>query len=228
LLPVLLLASLLSGCAAVGPDYVRPEVAVPAHYAPADPSIAGCVMLTPSGVPETTTFETELFRAAEAVGGRPISREPSIALMRDLAEAAKTAPDDRKAEARARAILTRAAAAGLLPAERVDRLAAVTTTPWRRHFHNYDLTGSLGQLACPVLIVFAGFDMQTAPRWHAPNIRAALAANPSTTIVELPGLNHFLQTARTGAPSEYGDIEETLAPEAIAAVCDWIASTLSQ
>jgi len=42
--------------------------------------------------------------------------------------------------------------------------------------------------------------------------------------VELPGLNHFLQTAVTGAPSEYGAIAETLAPAAITAVCDWIAA----
>ena len=43
-------------------------------------------------------------------------------------------------------------------------------------------------------------------------------------IVTLSGLNHFLQPVITGAPSEYGDIETTLDPTAIAAVCDWIAA----
>ena len=74
-------------------------------------------------------------------------------------------------------------------------------------------------------MVFAGCDLQTPPRYHAPNVRAALAANALAHIVELPDLNHFLQRARTGAPSEYGDIQETLATEAIEAVCAWIQST---
>jgi hypothetical protein len=51
----------------------------------------------------------------------------------------------------------------------------------------------------------------------------ALAGNPLAEIVELPDLNHFLQPARTGAVSEYGDIEQTLAPKVIETVCDWIS-----
>jgi hypothetical protein len=42
-------------------------------------------------------------------------------------------------------------------------------------------------------------------------------------IVELPGLNHLFQTARTGAPSEYGQIEETMSPVAMEKVATWIA-----
>jgi hypothetical protein len=40
---------------------------------------------------------------------------------------------------------------------------------------------------------------------------------------ELPGLNHLFQTARTGAPSEYAQLEETFAPAAMQQVGDWIA-----
>ena len=32
------------------------------------------------------------------------------------------------------------------------------------------------------------------------------------TVQELPGLNHLFQTCKTGAPSEYAQIEETIAP----------------
>ena len=39
---------------------------------------------------------------------------------------------------------------------------------------------------------------------------------------ELPGLNHLFQTCTTGAPSEYAEIEETIAPEALAEIVDWI------
>ena len=57
-------------------------------------------------------------------------------------------------------------------------------------------------------------------------IEAALKTGGNTdyTITELPGLNHLFQTCTTGAPSEYGDIEETLAPIALQTMGDWIAA----
>ena len=42
------------------------------------------------------------------------------------------------------------------------------------------------------------------------------------TIREFPGLNHLFQTCKTGAPSEYGAIEETFNPTAMKAIGDWI------
>jgi hypothetical protein len=39
---------------------------------------------------------------------------------------------------------------------------------------------------------------------------------------ELPGLNHLFQTARTGAPAEYGNIEETISPVVLEKVAGWI------
>ena len=38
----------------------------------------------------------------------------------------------------------------------------------------------------------------------------------------LPGLNHLFQSAETGAVSEYGSIEETIAPKALEIVTTWI------
>ena len=39
---------------------------------------------------------------------------------------------------------------------------------------------------------------------------------------ELPGLNHLFQPSKTGAPTEYGKIEETIAPAALEVVSAWI------
>jgi hypothetical protein len=39
---------------------------------------------------------------------------------------------------------------------------------------------------------------------------------------ELPGLNHLFQTSKTGSPAEYATIEETIAPEALKLIGDWI------
>jgi hypothetical protein len=42
------------------------------------------------------------------------------------------------------------------------------------------------------------------------------------TIVPAPGLNHLFQHATTGLPQEYGQIEETMSPEVLQRVADWI------
>ena len=55
-------------------------------------------------------------------------------------------------------------------------------------------------------------------------IEKALKAggNKDFTVKELPGLNHLFQTCKTGAVSEYGKIEETLAPAVLEMVAEWI------
>ena len=42
------------------------------------------------------------------------------------------------------------------------------------------------------------------------------------TIKQLPDLNHLFQHCQSGSPSEYGEIEETFSPDALAIVGDWI------
>ncbi len=46
--------------------------------------------------------------------------------------------------------------------------------------------------------------------------------NTDFQAIELPGLNHLFQHGPTGLPTEYGGIEETMAPEALKAVSDWV------
>ncbi|HEX6203494.1 MAG TPA: alpha/beta hydrolase, partial [Thermoanaerobaculia bacterium] len=50
----------------------------------------------------------------------------------------------------------------------------------------------------------------------------AAAGNEDFEVRILPGLNHLFQHSATGAVSEYGEIEETFAPEALEIVSDWI------
>jgi len=37
--------------------------------------------------------------------------------------------------------------------------------------------------------------------------------NKNFKVIELPGLNHLFQTAKTGSPSEYSKIKETFSPK---------------
>jgi fermentation-respiration switch protein FrsA (DUF1100 family) len=75
-----------------------------------------------------------------------------------------------------------------------------------------------------VLAINGEKDLQVPPGQNLPVIAAALAAGGNTdfAVRELPGLNHLFQTSETGAPSEYGLIEETFSPTALEIVGDWI------
>lgn len=80
-------------------------------------------------------------------------------------------------------------------------------------------------MKCPVLAINGQGDLQVNARLNLPAIASALAVggNPDFTVSELPGLNHLLQTAKTGLLDEYGTIEETVSPAALQVIGDWLA-----
>ncbi len=61
-----------------------------------------------------------------------------------------------------------------------------------------------------------------------PRSRRRRAGNPDATTIELPGLNHLFQTAKTGAVGEYADIEETMAPIALETMTDLADEAIRQ
>jgi pimeloyl-ACP methyl ester carboxylesterase len=97
-------------------------------------------------------------------------------------------------------------------------------SPWFRFYLDYDPGVILEKVTCPVLAVNGEKDVQVVSGENLEAIRRALEAggNKDYTVEELPGLNHLLQTAETGNISEYGKIEETMAPAAMQMIGDWI------
>ncbi|HEY6188144.1 MAG TPA: alpha/beta fold hydrolase [Pyrinomonadaceae bacterium] len=97
-------------------------------------------------------------------------------------------------------------------------------TPWFRYLLSYDPRPILKQVRCPVLALTGERDLQVPPRQNLPAIAEALKAggNRDFTTIELPELNHLLQTSRTGSPNEYAQIEETISPKALEIIANWI------
>ena len=108
----------------------------------------------------------------------------------------------------------------------LDRLVDGLSKPSIRAFLRHDPGPSLRQVKAPVLAIYGSKDLQVPPRQNAPALRAALQGDPDVTIDVLPGLNHLLQPARTGLPSEYGRIEITVAPKVLELVSSWLAAHL--
>jgi pimeloyl-ACP methyl ester carboxylesterase len=102
--------------------------------------------------------------------------------------------------------------------------AASILLPWMKDFLIYDPRPALEQVRCPVLSLIGEKDLQVLAIENSSAIRGALLAgrNQDYTVSILEGLNHLLQTARTGSPAEYELIDETIAPLALTTVTAWI------
>lgn len=104
--------------------------------------------------------------------------------------------------------------------EQLKRVAS----PWLFFFLSFDPSTAFARVDVPVLALNGSLDLQVPPEPNLRRIREALegGGNRDVTAIELGGLNHLFQTATTGLPSEYGGIEETMAPEVLRIVAEWI------
>lgn len=97
-------------------------------------------------------------------------------------------------------------------------------SPWFRFNVTHDPGTTLRAIKCPVLAVIGEKDVHVPPDRNIEAIRDALETgdNRDYRVEQLPGLNHFFQTAETGAPLGYGKIEETISPIVLELVGDWV------
>lgn len=97
-------------------------------------------------------------------------------------------------------------------------------SPWFRFFLMHDPRPVLRRVSVPVLVMIGELDLQVPPGDNLPAIEEALlrGGNRDVTVMELEGLNHLFQHAASGSPTEYARTEETMAPEAMEAVAQWI------
>ena len=96
--------------------------------------------------------------------------------------------------------------------------------PWVRWFLRYDPAPTLEKITCPVLAINGALDLQVPCKENLAAIEAALkrGKNSDFEMVEFPRLNHLFQHCETGAPSEYGQIEETVSVDVLDKMTNWI------
>jgi len=106
----------------------------------------------------------------------------------------------------------------------IDALLEDFRSTWKRFFLTYSCVPVLEKVQCPLLALNGGKDLQVPPKENLRGIARALSVSGNTDFVvrEMPGLNHLFQHCRTGAENEYSKIEETMSPEVLQIVSDWI------
>ncbi len=95
---------------------------------------------------------------------------------------------------------------------------------WMRFFISHNFAADLARVRCKVLALNGDLDQQVNAQRNLSLIDSVLKANNNHkySTVHLKGLNHLFQTAVTGDVSEYASIQETIAPQALQAIGDWM------
>lgn len=195
--------------------------------------VAFIVLLATTAVPG----DELLFKQAELISRAAGATDAAIKLNRELQAglfaAAKENSERVAAEAKAEQFL--ADWKKKLPADAALSVAANDAalkaeakrvlSPWFRRFLRHGPRADLEKVRCPMLVLFGERDLQVAPSQNRPPLEAALKASGHQhhEVREFPSLNHLFQTCQTGSLSEYGTIEETISPDVLSAIGDWVA-----
>jgi len=193
--------------------YIAPRVAV------TDPAVAFLVLIAAPAAP-AEAFARERQALTDADEDVPPEER---ALNQDLIAAIAT-PDPAQSRRLIQHVLDQMLALQMISPARAQILLKQLTSPETRARVATDPCEPLRHLSIPVLALNGSLDHQVPAHANLAALREALRDNPDATVLELPGLNHQMTTARIGSEWEYPIIEESSAPIALQTIGTWVAA----
>ncbi|MCY1719697.1 alpha/beta fold hydrolase [Prolixibacteraceae bacterium Z1-6] len=189
--------------------------------------MAFIILMAGPGIPGDSILIEQTVLAAKASGIQEQAINAKLFMTRGIINIVKTTPD---AEERTLS-LQKAFSGGMynrMDDDRkklIDQQISTFNNNWFSFFINYDPYPALTRVTCPVLALIGEKDVQVPPKSNLPAIKKALTEGGNTNFktMELPHLNHLFQNCETGAPMEYAKIEETISPEVLVIMKDWIS-----
>lgn len=112
-----------------------------------------------------------------------------------------------------------------LPPDREDRIN-LYLSPWYKAQATYNPKDLLPHLKCPILIINGSLDVFQSPDQNFPAIQKALleSGNKDFTLMVAPDVNHVMQMAKTGFPTEYAKLQNTVSPIILKTITFWLES----
>ena len=108
--------------------------------------------------------------------------------------------------------------------EKYRQQQAVQKVPWIKWFIDYDPSDDIRQTRCPVFALNGEHDCQVISSLNLTAIQKLLPKLKQNLVKKYPGLNHLFQHSTMGLVAEYGQIEETVSPEVLSDIAQWINS----
>ena len=94
--------------------------------------------------------------------------------------------------------------------------------PYMIHFLRLDMRPLLDNITCPVLALNGTKDTQVEHESNLSALRNGLQSDSKNMIESVAEVNHLFQRCKTGAVTEYRDIEETISPAVLETIIQWI------
>jgi pimeloyl-ACP methyl ester carboxylesterase len=167
-------------------------------------------------------LQSELILRAAGVNDGEVAR--TLAFNKQTYAFVRQEKDPVVLEAKLNDLVQSTSTGAALPPAAVQAQVRLLVSPWFRYYIDYDPLPVLQKTMCSVLALNGERDLQVSSKENLAKIQKALqdGGNIDFQTTELPGLNHLFQHSPTGSPTEYGGILETMAPEALNAVSDWV------
>jgi len=187
--------------------------------------IAFIILLGAPGqsIDEILYQQNEMIRKAEGASESVIRQYNSI--QKQIFTIIKEEPDDSLATEKLRSVYT-ANRYQLLSQEQkkiIDERINDLLTSYFRDIIKCDPSPFLQKVKCPVLAITGEKDLQASPKENLAAMEEALKSgeNKHYKLIELPGINHMMQTCKKGTISEYSEIEETISPLVLNTISEW-------
>lgn len=107
----------------------------------------------------------------------------------------------------------------------VARFMDAAWNKWMVNFLSYDPKPYLEKLSCKVLALNGDKDIQVISRSNLEGMVKALDNNSKVkvkSIREIEGVNHLFQECKTCTAQEYGQLEQTMKPEVLDIITEWL------
>lgn len=101
--------------------------------------------------------------------------------------------------------------------ETIRQTTETLLSPWMVYFIKHDPTDDIVATQCPALLLNGTKDLQVSATQNLAAFKKIAKQHHKKNLVvcKMKGLNHLFQHCKNGLPTEYFEIEETIAPEAL-------------
>lgn len=120
--------------------------------------------------------------------------------------------------------LERQGVAQRVSAQDIRKQVAAHGDVWQKHFIDYDPASAIAATHCPVMAINGTKDTQVTPELNFTVIERLLPKSKKNLLKKYEGLNHLFQHCTTGYVDEYAQIEDTISPEVLSDIAEWINS----
>ena len=188
------------------------------------------MMAGPGMVGEQILYEQNDL-ALKAAGMPEYAIEQNKVVQKAIFDVLKNEPDSAKAVDELRIKLSQGMYNGMNDEMKkaVDNQIASVNSPWFRYFLSYDPQPTLKKVKCPVLAINGSKDVQVpVSNLEAISDAVQSGGNKQVDTVRFENHNHLFQLCEVGSIAEYSQIEETIDPEVLKTMKDWILKTTSK